>query len=158
MAISPTGNHLFIGDWSDNNVRCIDIRTGELYQETIFSSEVSCLDFSATREGPLLGVGLENSFVNILNLNQSMNFKQYYPSVKHERGVLSLRFAKSGNWFVSTSKSREVFITANPENPVQIFKSKETSKVPDCDISKDDNFIVTAGGDKGVATIYEMIY
>ena len=158
MAISPTGNHLFIGDWSDNNVRCLDIRTGELYQETIFSSEVSCLDFSAIREGQLLGAGLENSFVNIINLNQSMNFKQYYPSVKHERGVLSLKFAKLGNWFVSTSKSREVFITANPENPVQIFKSKETSKVPDCDISKDDNFIVTAGGDKGVATIYEMIY
>ncbi len=99
----------------------------------------------------------------------------------HESCVLSLKFAATGKWFVSTGKdnllnawrtpygasifqvsssysltkyaaiSNAFFLSFNPA------QSKESSSVLSCDISSDDKYIVTGSGDKK-ATVYEVIY
>ena len=100
----------------------------------------------------------------------------------HESCVLSLKFAATGKWFVSTGKDNllnawrtpygasifQVFHTE--ENLVDSFarwcvltflfllaQSKESSSVLSCDVSSDDKYIVTGSGDKK-ATVYEVIY
>jgi len=46
--------------------------------------------------------------------------------------------------------------SAHP-SPLPSLQSKETSSVLSCDVSTDDQFIVTGSGDKK-ATVYEVIY
>ena len=103
----------------------------------------------------------------------------------HESCVLSLKFAATGKWFVSTGKDNllnawrtpygaSIFQVTNQPHPpptplIQLnftpiyrfyfssLQSKESSSVLSCDISSDDKYIVTGSGDKK-ATVYEVIY
>ncbi|OPJ83289.1 hypothetical protein AV530_007002 [Patagioenas fasciata monilis] len=61
-----------------------------------------------------------------------------------------------GKWFVSTGKDNLLNAWRTPYG-ASIFQSKETSSVLSCDVSTDDQFIVTGSGDKK-ATVYEVIY
>ena len=99
----------------------------------------------------------------------------------HESCVLSLKFAATGKWFVSTGKDNllnawrtpygaSIFqVLASVEHFSICFvpqsniicmirsQSKESSSVLSCDVSSDDKYIVTGSGDKK-ATVYEVIY
>ncbi|KAA8589963.1 hypothetical protein FQN60_013328 [Etheostoma spectabile] len=63
-------------------------------------------------------------------------------------------FAYCGKWFVSTGKDNLLNAWRTPYGS-SIFQSKESSSVLSCDISPDDQFIVTGSGDKK-ATVYEL--
>merc|ERR1712126_298609 len=132
-------------------VNCWDIRQGKKVSRHDFNSEVCSVAVSS--KGDWLAAGLENSRVEFLDVN---NLDRHHVNL-HEGYVNSLKFANSGKWFVSTSQSREV-VVASVRGSSSIFKSQETSVVKCCDVSKYDKFIVTAGGEKNVVNIYEVIY
>ncbi|MBN3315534.1 TLE1 protein, partial [Atractosteus spatula] len=93
-----------------------------------------------------------SSNVEVLHVSKPDKYQLHL----HESCVLSLKFAYCGKWFVSTGKDNLLNSWRTPYG-ASIFQSKESSSVLSCDISPDDQFIVTGSGDKK-ATVYEVIY
>lgn len=147
--ISTDGTKLWTGGL-DNTVRSWDLREGRQLQQHDFSSQIFCLGWCPT--GDWLAVGMENSNVEVLHCNKPDKYQLHL----HESCVLSLKFANSGKWFVSTGKDNLLNSWRTPYG-ASIFQSKETSSVLSCDISNDDKYIVTGSGDKK-ATVYEILY
>uniref|UniRef100_W5MH26 TLE family member 2, transcriptional corepressor a n=1 Tax=Lepisosteus oculatus TaxID=7918 RepID=W5MH26_LEPOC len=128
--ISNDGTKLWTGGL-DNTVRCWDLREGRQLQQHDFTSQVT---------------------VEVLHVSKPDKYQLHL----HESCVLSLKFAYCGKWFVSTGKDNLLNSWRTPYG-ASIFQSKESSSVLSCDISPDDQFIVTGSGDKK-ATVYEVIY
>ncbi|XP_027756862.1 transducin-like enhancer protein 1 isoform X1 [Empidonax traillii] len=147
--ISNDGTKLWTGGL-DNTVRCWDLREGRQLQQHDFSSQIFSLGYCPT--GEWLAVGMESSNVEILHVTKPDKYQLHL----HESCVLSLKFASCGKWFVSTGKDNLLNAWRTPYG-ASIFQSKETSSVLSCDVSTDDQFIVTGSGDKK-ATVYEIIY
>ncbi|XP_060804548.1 protein groucho isoform X3 [Amyelois transitella] len=147
--ISPDGTRLWTGGL-DNTVRSWDLREGRQLNQHDFSSQIFSLGYCPT--GPWLAVGMENSHVEVLHASKP----DRYQLLLHESCVLSLKFAASGKWFVSTGKDNLLNAWRSPYG-TSIFQSKESSSVLSCDISSDDKYIITGSGDKK-ATIYEVLY
>ncbi|XP_037240305.1 transducin-like enhancer protein 1 isoform X1 [Falco rusticolus] len=147
--ISNDGTKLWTGGL-DNTVRCWDLREGCQLQQHDFSSQIFSLGYCPT--GEWLAVGMESSNVEILHVTKPDKYQLHL----HESCVLSLKFASCGKWFVSTGKDNLLNAWRTPYG-ASIFQSKETSSVLSCDVSTDDQFIVTGSGDKK-ATVYEVIY
>ncbi|XP_068276495.1 transducin-like enhancer protein 1 isoform X2 [Nyctibius grandis] len=147
--ISSDGTKLWTGGL-DNTVRCWDLREGHQLQQHDFSSQIFSLGYCPT--GEWLAVGMESSNVEILHVTKPDKYQLHL----HESCVLSLKFASCGKWFVSTGKDNLLNAWRTPYG-ASIFQSKETSSVLSCDVSTDDQFIVTGSGDKK-ATVYEVIY
>ncbi|KAK2541948.1 Transducin-like enhancer protein 1 [Columba livia] len=144
--ISNDGTKLWTGGL-DNTVRCWDLREGRQLQQHDFSSQIFSLGYCPT--GEWLAVGMESSNVEILHVTKPDKYQLHL----HESCVLSLKFASCGKWFVSTGKDNLLNAWRTPYG-ASIFQSKETSSVLSCDVSTDDQFIVTGSGDKK-ATVYE---
>ncbi|KAJ0032417.1 hypothetical protein NQD34_002498 [Periophthalmus magnuspinnatus] len=134
----------------DNTVRCWDLREGRQLQQHDFTSQIFSLGYCPT--GEWLAVGMESSNVEVLHVSKPDKYQLHL----HESCVLSLKFAYCGKWFVSTGKDNLLNAWRTPYGS-SIFQSKESSSVLSCDISPDDQFIVTGSGDKK-ATVYEVIY
>ncbi|KAK7889738.1 hypothetical protein WMY93_025298 [Mugilogobius chulae] len=138
--ISNDGTKLWTGGL-DNTVRCWDLREGRQLQQHDFTSQIFSLGYCPT--GEWLAVGMESSNVEVLHVSKPDKYQLHL----HESCVLSLKFAYCDNllnaWRTPYGSS--------------IFQSKESSSVLSCDISPDDQFIVTGSGDKK-ATVYEVIY
>ncbi|XP_054252192.1 transducin-like enhancer protein 1 isoform X7 [Indicator indicator] len=147
--ISNDGTKLWTGGL-DNTVRCWDLREGRQLQQHDFSSQIFSLGYCPT--GEWLAVGMESSNVEILHVTKPDKYQLHL----HESCVLSLKFASCGKWFVSTGKDNLLNAWRTPYG-ASIFQSKETSSVLSCDVSTDDQFIVTGSGDKK-ATVYEVMY
>ncbi|XP_035509549.1 transducin-like enhancer protein 2a [Morone saxatilis] len=140
LAISPD-NKVCFSCCSDGNIVVWDLHN----QTLIFS-----LGYCPT--GEWLAVGMESSNVEVLHVSKPDKYQLHL----HESCVLSLKFAYCGKWFVSTGKDNLLNAWRTPYGS-SIFQSKESSSVLSCDISPDDQFIVTGSGDKK-ATVYEVIY
>ncbi|XP_015591330.1 protein groucho isoform X6 [Cephus cinctus] len=147
--ISADGSKLWTGGL-DNTVRSWDLREGRQLQQHDFTSQIFSLGYCPT--GEWLAVGMENSNVEVLHATKPDKYQLHL----HESCVLSLRFASSGKWFISTGKDNLLNAWRTPYG-ASIFQSKESSSVLSCDISTDDKYIVTGSGDKK-ATVYEVIY
>ncbi|KAM8795103.1 transducin-like enhancer protein 1 [Eudromia elegans] len=147
--ISNDGTKLWTGGL-DNTVRCWDLREGRQLQQHDFSSQIFSLGYCPT--GEWLAVGMESSNVEILHVSKPDKYQLHL----HESCVLALKFASCGKWFVSTGKDNLLNAWRTPYG-ASIFQSKESSSVLSCDVSTDDQFIVTGSGDKK-ATVYEVIY
>ncbi|XP_078525775.1 transducin-like enhancer protein 2 [Lissotriton helveticus] len=147
--ISSDGTKLWTGGL-DSTVRCWDLREGRQLQQHDFTSQIFSLGYCPS--GEWLAVGLESSNVEVLHVSRPDKYQLHL----HESCVLSLRFSSCGKWFVSTGKDNLLNAWRSPYG-ASIFQSKETSSVLSCDISADDQFIVTGSGDKK-ATLYEVIY
>ncbi|CAF0904271.1 unnamed protein product [Rotaria sordida] len=150
--LTPDGLRVWTGGL-DNTVRCWDIREGRQLQQYEFDSQIFSLGYCPTG-GDWLAVGMEQSLIDILNVSSTKPDK--YRFTLHESCVLALKFARSGQWFVSTSKDNQLTGWKTPYG-AKLFENKECSSVLSCDVSQDDNFIVTGSGDKK-ATLYEVIY
>ncbi|KFQ80546.1 Transducin-like enhancer protein 2, partial [Phaethon lepturus] len=150
--ISNYGTKLWTGGL-DNTVRCWDLREGRQLQQHDFSSQIFSLGYCPT--GEWLAVGMESSNVEILHVTKPDKYQLHL----HESCVLSLKFASCGKWFVSTGKDNLLNVCAatGVRSAGRFLWSKETSSVLSCDVSTDDQFIVTGSGDKK-ATVYEVIY
>ncbi|XP_042335590.1 transducin-like enhancer protein 1 isoform X1 [Sceloporus undulatus] len=147
--ISNDGTKLWTGGL-DNTVRCWDLREGRQLQQHDFSSQIFSLGYCPT--GEWLAVGMESSNVEILHVTKPEKYQLHL----HESCVLSLKFASCGKWFVSTGKDNLLNAWRTPYG-ASIFQSKESSSVLSCDVSTDDQFIVTGSGDKK-ASVYEVMY
>ncbi|KAJ8274142.1 hypothetical protein COCON_G00087670 [Conger conger] len=169
--ISSDGTKLWTGGL-DNTVRCWDLREGRQLQQHDFTSQIFSLGYCPT--GEWLAVGMESSNVEVLHVSKPDKYQLHL----HESCVLSLKptavppaavgqsprvppgpitcLGQSRKWFVSTGKDNLLNAWRTPYGS-SIFQSKESSSVLSCDISPDDQFIVTGSGDKK-ATVYEVIY
>ena len=147
--ISPDGMRIFTGGL-DNTVRTWDVRDGRQLSQHDFSSQIFSLGYCPT--GDWLAVGMESSHVEVLHTSKS----DKYQLNLHESCVLSLKFAHSGKWFISTGKDNYLNAWRTPYG-ASIFQSKETSSVLSCDISCDEKYIVTGSGDKK-ASLYEVAF
>jgi len=147
--ISPDGMKIFTGGL-DNTVRTWDLRESRQLSQHDFSSQIFSLGYCPS--GDWLAVGMESSHVEVLNVSKS----DKYQLNLHESCVLSLKFAHSGKWFISTGKDNYLNAWRTPYG-ASIFQSKETSSVLSCDISCDEKYIVTGSGDKK-ASLYEVTF
>uniref|UniRef100_A0A1X7T3U0 Uncharacterized protein n=1 Tax=Amphimedon queenslandica TaxID=400682 RepID=A0A1X7T3U0_AMPQE len=94
---------------------------------------------------------MESSSVEVLRVSGPDKYQLHL----HESCVLSLKFAHSGKWFITTGKDNLLNAWRTPYG-ASIFQMSESSSVLSCDISVDNRFIVTGSGDKK-ATVYEVI-
>lgn len=147
--ISPDGTKLWTGGL-DNTVRSWDLREGRQLQQHDFTSQIFSLGYCPS--GDWLAVGMENSNVEVLHQTKTDKYQLHL----HESCVLSLKFAYSGKWFITTGKDNLLNAWRTPYG-ASIFQSKESSSVLSCDISTDDKYIVTGSGDKK-ATLYEVMF
>ncbi|KAK6051610.1 Groucho/TLE Q-rich domain protein [Cooperia oncophora] len=88
--------------------------------------------------------------VKVLNTTRTEKYQLH----QHESCVLSLKFAHSGRWFVSTGKDNVLNAWRTPYG-ASLLQAKESSSVLSCDIASDDSLIVTGSGEKK-ATVYEV--
>jgi groucho len=102
--LTPDGLRVWTGGL-DNTVRCWDVREGRQLQQFEFDSQIFSLGYCPTG-GDWLAVGMEQSLIDVLNVSSSKPDK--YRLTLHESCVLALKFARSGKWFVSTSKDNQL--------------------------------------------------
>jgi WD40 repeat protein len=102
--LTPDGLRVWTGGL-DNTVRCWDVREGRQLQQYEFDSQIFSLGYCPTG-GDWLAVGMEHSLIDILNVSSTKPDK--YRLTLHESCVLSLKFAHTGKWFVSTSKDNQL--------------------------------------------------
>ena len=95
---------------------------------------------------------MESNAVEVIHMTKP----DTYRLKSHEQCVLSLKYATSGKWFITTGKDSRLNAWQNPHG-LQAFKVAEGSSVLSCDVSFDDKFIVTGSGEKK-ATLYEVIF
>ncbi|KAL3072706.1 hypothetical protein niasHS_017680 [Heterodera schachtii] len=134
----------------DNTVRCWDIRERSELSKNVLESQIFSLGCCPNDEW--VAVGMENNNVEVLHMNR----QDKYVLDDHQSCVLSLKFANSGKWFVSTGKDYVVNCWRTPYG-YRLLKSKENSSVLSCDISHDDRFLLTGSGDKK-ASLYELSF
>nr|XP_039270593.1 transducin-like enhancer protein 4 [Styela clava] len=146
--ISPDGTKLWTGGL-DNTVRSWDLTAGKQLKKHNFNSQIFSLGYCPA--GDWLAVGMESSTVEVLHDTKPDRYQLHL----HESCVLSLKFAHSGKWFVSTGKDNMLNAWRTPYG-ASLFQYKESSSVLSCDVSIDDRFIVTGSGDKK-ATVYEVL-
>ena len=102
--LTPDGLRVWTGGL-DNTVRCWDVREGRQLQQFEFDSQIFSLGYCPSG-GDWLAVGMEQSLIDVLNVSSAKPDK--YRLTLHESCVLALKFARSGKWFVSTSKDNQL--------------------------------------------------
>jgi groucho len=150
MEVSPDGTKLITGGL-DSHLRVWDIASGKEIGDYVFPSQIFSLGVCPGESW--LAVGLENSLVEVLNL---LNTACKYQLHLHESCILSVKFSHSSKWFISTGKDKTMNFWRSPFGNA-IFQCKEPNSILCCDISSDDNYIVTGSGAK-LASLYEVIY
>nr|AAB49459.1 transcription factor UNC-37 [Caenorhabditis elegans] len=149
LDLSKDGTKLWSGGL-DNSVRCWDLAQRKEVAKHDFASQVFSLGCCPNDEW--VAVGMENNYVEVL----STTGKEKYQLTQHESCVLSLKFAHSGKFFISTGKDNALNAWRTPYG-ASLFQLKENSSVLSCDISFDDSLIVTGSGEKK-ATLYAVEY
>lgn len=95
--ITPDGNQLWTGGL-DRTVRCWDLRDSHQMNKYDFPSQIFSLGHCPT--GDWVAVGMESNNVEVF----APSTPERYRLSLHESCVLSLKFAHSGQWFMSTGK------------------------------------------------------
>lgn len=151
LDLSKDGSKLWSGGL-DNSVRCWDMNQRKEIAKYDFASQVFSLGCCPDDEW--VAVGMENNNVEVL----STTGKEKYQLTQHESCVLSLKFAHSGKFFISTGKFQDNALHAwRTPYGANLFTLKENTSVLSCDISYDDSLIVTGSGEKK-ATLYAVDY
>ncbi|KAG9509866.1 Transducin-like enhancer protein 3-A [Fragariocoptes setiger] len=159
--VSSNGNILWTGGL-DNTVKSWDVGSGKMMHSRSdvndkshrtsndFAGQVFSLACSPTED--YVVAGLESSTIEVLHAA-----KPKFPLKLHTSCVLSLKFASSGKWFVSTGKDNHLHMIGSPsiDCPV-LFQRTENASVLSCDISAESYFATGSGDNK--ATVYEVIY
>ncbi|CAD5206709.1 unnamed protein product [Bursaphelenchus okinawaensis] len=145
--LASNGTSLWTGGL-DNTVCEWNVGERKSIKKFEFDTQVFSLSCSPTEDW--VAVGMENSKVELVNPNDNDKYILH----EHENCVLSLKFAHSGKWFVSTGKDSSL-ITWRAPYGARLIKTKQETSVLSCDISSDDKYIVTGAGDRK-AILYEL--
>lgn len=151
--ISEDGNTLISGGL-DKTVKLWDLRSSKELKSYNVDSSVYALGFATQipdKIGPICGIGLENSKIEILNFN-TLDVLQRIQV--HEDCVLSLKYDLKGGYFASCGKDSNLIITQCPYGP-SIIKKKEKNSILNLDISPNSKFIVTGNWNK-FASLYKV--
>lgn len=97
LDLSRDGTKLWSGGL-DNSVRCWDLAQRKEISKHEFQSQVFSLGCCPNDEW--VAVGMENNIVEVLSTTADEKYRLH----QHESCVLSLKFAHSGKFFVSTGK------------------------------------------------------
>jgi groucho len=135
----------------DKTVRIWDIATGRELDKFNHSSQVFAL--SASTDQNHIIVGLESSEIEHIKLGEPTNPRQLLR--RHTNCVLSVKFAPSKKWFISTGKDGLLSGWQNP-SCLPIFDERETSSILCAEISGCGNYVVTGSGDRRAA-LYSVI-
>ncbi|KAF1745106.1 hypothetical protein MXB_4800 [Myxobolus squamalis] len=152
--ISPDGSTIWTGGL-DATARCWDARDGKQSHVFSFPTQVFSLCIAPTSD--YIVVGLENKTVELCYLKESVSrFGERHVFKVHDSCVLTVKIANSGKWMVSSSKDNYTNCVKLPQGS-PIFITRETASIICTEISPDDKYFITGGGEKK-ATIYECIY
>ncbi|XP_065197831.1 transducin-like enhancer protein 1 [Sycon ciliatum] len=153
LDLAKDGTRLVTGGL-DSKVRLWDTRQMTEMKCYKFDSQVFSIGYTSMSENAekYFAVGLENSTIELFNINRS----DRYVSHLHEDSVLSLKFAASGKWFVTTSKDTKLGVWGMPYG-ANLFHSKDYRSILCCDVSADDKYIITGSGHNR-AILYEVVY
>ncbi|CAD5209772.1 unnamed protein product [Bursaphelenchus xylophilus] len=146
--LASNGSVLWTGGL-DNTVCSWSVGERKCIKKFDFDTQVFSLSCSPADDW--VAVGMENSKVELVNPKDSDKYVLH----EHENCVLSLKFAHSGKWFVSTGKDSSL-ITWRAPYGARLIKTKQETSVLSCDVSLDDRYIVTGAGDKK-AILYELL-
>lgn len=98
----------------DRTLRVWDWNSGREITRFQFPSKIYSLGVCPSKSNTV-AVGLENSFVQVLSTDPSMATN--YTLNLHESCVLSLKYAPSGDWFVTGGKDRYMNVWKSPYGP-----------------------------------------
>lgn len=147
--LSGDGLRLWTGGL-DSTVRCWDIAERAEINKYTLDSQIFSLGCCPTDNW--VAIGREDSNLEVLNTIG----EEKYMLHGHQSCVLSLKFAHSGKWFVSTGKDNVVNCWRTPYG-YKLVRTKEASSVLSCDISADDRYLLTGSGEKK-ASLYELSF
>jgi len=150
VEISSDQTKLYSGGL-DQTVRVWDIAGGKEITKVTLPSQIFSL--SVCPDEPLAVAGLESSQIEIVQLDESPKVR--YEISRHQSCVLSVKYAPSKKWFVSTGKDGLLAAWTSP-NGSQIFEHKESTSILCSDISSCGTYLVTGSGDRK-ATLYETL-
>jgi len=148
--LSPDGTKLVTGGL-DQTVKVWDLGSGKELASYSFNSQIFSLGICPGESW--VAVGLANSHVEVLNL---LNSNCKYQLHLHESCVLSLKFANSGKWFITTGKDKILNSWRSPFG-ASIFQCREPNSILCSDIAADDRLLVTGSGER-LASVYEVIF
>jgi WD40 repeat protein len=148
--MSPDGQKLITGGL-DCTIRVWDINTTKELAAYSFPSQIFSVGICPGESW--VAIGLANSHVEVVNL---LNSNCKYQLHLHESCVLSLKFANTGKWFITTGKDKLLNSWRSPFG-ASIFQCREPNSILCSDISADDRLIVTGSGEQ-LATVYDVIY
>uniref|UniRef100_A0AC34PZT8 Groucho/TLE N-terminal Q-rich domain-containing protein n=1 Tax=Panagrolaimus sp. JU765 TaxID=591449 RepID=A0AC34PZT8_9BILA len=132
--IAPGGGILWTGGL-DSTVRSWDIGERREIDRHTLDSQAFSLGCCPTE--PWVAVGTETNQVDMINTQS----KEKYVIHSHESCVLSLKFAKSGKYFVTTGKDYLVNVSRTPYGS-RLVRLHENGSVLSCDISSDEKYLV----------------
>uniref|UniRef100_A0A6G3MJZ9 Protein groucho (Trinotate prediction) n=1 Tax=Henneguya salminicola TaxID=69463 RepID=A0A6G3MJZ9_HENSL len=145
---------LFLGGL-DATARCWDSRDGKQVHSFSFPTQVFSLCISPTSD--YIVVGLENKTIELCYSKESgQRFGERHVFKVHDSCVLTVKISNSGKWLISSSKDNYTNCVRIPQG-IPLFLTRENASILCTDISPDDKYIITGGGEKK-ATIYECVY
>ncbi|KAI9324436.1 WD40-repeat-containing domain protein [Zopfochytrium polystomum] len=137
--VTPDGAKLVTGSL-DKTVKMWDIMSGKELSSYEFPSQIFSLGYSPLSP-PTIAVGPGTSRL----LNDG-----------HTDCVLSLKYAPTGNWFVTTGKDKK-WVGWKAATGDKMFEIAEAASILCCEISSCGEYVATGSGDS-VANLYQVSY
>lgn len=151
--VTPDGSRLITGSL-DKTVKVWDIISGKELSTYDFSSQIFSLGYSPIQP-PTIAVGLETSIVETRSLINSPGTSRIL-SGGHSDCVLSLKYAPSGNWFVTTGKDKK-WVGWKSSTGEKLFETTESASILCCEVSSCGEYVATGSGDS-TASLYSLSF
>lgn len=148
--LSADGRQLLTGSL-DGTLRLWDLSRHQQRASFAMPAQVYSLAISPSPDATV-AIGLENTQVQLLD--PASGQRAVLPL--HESCVLSLRFATSGAWFITTGKDCVLAVWASPAGRLAV-QVREAASILCSDVARDGEYIVTGSGDQ-TATVYKVMY
>lgn len=140
----------------DKTLRVWDWRNSKQISKFDFSAQIFTLGICPIIDSTNMfaAVGLEDSNVEVVNLAAPPTRLRQRLQL-HESCVLSLKYASSGDWFVTGGKDKYLNVWKAPYGG-GIVRKKEQNSILSVDIAPTNQYIGTGSWEK-LATIYKVL-